>query len=85
MEERALQTYLKDEVVNIEEQRESPLADYESPPPGLALCLPIPFPPPPVPCRPTLYPLFLQGNSRDGGEDELEEDELGYPDGCMVC
>jgi hypothetical protein len=90
MEGRAFQAFMKDEVVNLVEadpKPDSPLTDYHSQtPPGLVplrLPIPIPFPVPPLPQRrPTPYPLFLQGNSRDGEE---EEEELAYPDGCLEC
>jgi hypothetical protein len=88
MEGRAFQTFMKDEVVNLVEEEprpETPVSDYRSPtPPGLAplrIPIPVPFIAPPVPRRrPTPYPLFLQGNSREGGEGELE-----YPTGCLEC
>jgi hypothetical protein len=90
MEGRAFQTFMKDEVVNLVEEEprlDTPLSNYRSPtPPGLAplrIPIPAPFTAPPVPRRrPTPYPLFLQGNSRDGGE---EEEELEYLTGCLGC
>lgn len=82
MEGRAFQAYMKDEVVNLEED---PLhyessSSGDSPPPGLApLRLPLPtFPP----RRQTPYPRFQQGSSRN---QEPVEEELEYPDGCLNC
>lgn len=87
IEGRAFQAYMKDEVVDLEEEitpePDSPLTDYESPPPGLAplrLPMPAPFIDPPVPRRQdTPYPLRLRE------EEEEEEEQLQYPGGCAVC
>lgn len=81
MNGRALQAYLRDEVVNLIEESsdlESSLDDYESPPPpGLGpFQLHIPLPQPPL-RLPTPYPREVVPVN--------EEEELGYPKGCFNC
>jgi len=67
MKDYGLDAFMKDEVINLVEEDLEP-----SPNPSSTS-------PPPLPRRGTPYPQFVQGSSRNNGED------LGYPDGCYLC